>query len=93
VIASVASDEPENALGDGDTTDDIVLDDCRTVRLRAERQGGLDGRVYTLTLAIADASGNTGTATYEVQVPHSVDSMAVGGPEAYSVEGCAGVPR
>jgi hypothetical protein len=93
VIASVASDEPENYLGDGNTTDDIVLDDCQTVHLRAERQGELDGRVYTLTLAIADASGNAGTATYHVQVPHSLNSTAVGGPEEYSVEGCAGVPN
>lgn len=91
-IASVASDEPENALGDGDTTDDMVFDHCRSVRLRAERQGGLDGRVYTLTLAVADASGNAGTATYEVEVPHSIGSKAVGGAEA-SVEGCAGVPN
>ena len=90
VILSVTSDEAENAWADGNTTEDIVVDDCRTVRLRAERQGRSDGRVYTLTLAVADAAGNLTTATYEVHVPKSEsEKTAVAGPPAYTVDGCS----
>ena len=41
VVASVHSDEPENARGDGDgnTQNDIVIECSNTVLLRSERQG------------------------------------------------------
>ncbi len=40
-ILSVTSDEPENGAGDGNTFEDLVLvEDCSTDDLRAERQGG-----------------------------------------------------
>ena len=88
VITWVSSDEPENASGDGNTTDDIVLSgDCQSVDLRAERQGSGNGRVYTVSVAAADASGNRGTASYQVQVPHSKSSTALDDGPAYTV-GC-----
>jgi len=71
VIAQVTSDELENAPGstDGNTFDDIVIAaDCKSVQLRAERNGSLDGRVYTVTLKVTDASGNVTTATRQVTV-------------------------
>ncbi|HET6645870.1 MAG TPA: hypothetical protein VFH01_00995, partial [Pyrinomonadaceae bacterium] len=71
VIAQVTSDELENAPGstDGNTFDDIVIAaDCKSVQLRAERDGSLDGRVYTVTLKVTDASGNVTTATRKVTV-------------------------
>lgn len=74
VIAQVTSDEPENAPGnsDGDTLNDIVIaSDCRSVRLRAERDSNLNGRVYTVTLKVTDSSGNVTTATRKVTVPIS----------------------
>lgn len=90
VTAEVSSDEPENGAGDGNTTDDIVLaGDCRAVDLRAERQGGGNGRVYTLSLEAADLSMNVGTASFEVHVPHSKKSGALDDGAAYSVPGCA----
>ena len=91
VIASVTSDEPENGPGDGDTTDDIVIgSDCRFVMVRAERQGAGNGRVYTLRLAVADAAGNTGKATYEVRVPKSPNRAAVkDGPSRGYTVACA----
>ncbi|WP_340104315.1 immunoglobulin-like domain-containing protein [Rhodohalobacter sp. 8-1] len=88
-VASVSSDEPENASDDGNTFDDIVVDDCRTVRVRAERDGMGNGRVYTITLAVADAAGNVGTAAYEVQVPLSSNGeAAVPDGAVYTVDGC-----
>ena len=71
-IASVSSDEEENAVGsgDGNTLDDIVISqDCKSVQLRRERQGSGNGRVYTITLAVSDGNGNVGTTTCQVAVP------------------------
>ncbi len=91
VITSVTSDEPENSSGDGNTTDDIVIaTDCKSVQLRSERMGGGNGRVYTITFKVADASGNVGTATKRVTVPHSQNgSPAVDdGPQFTVMSGC-----
>lgn len=48
---------------------EFVAADCKSVQLRAERAGNGDGRVYTITLKVADASGNVRTATAKVAVP------------------------
>jgi hypothetical protein len=72
VIASVSSDEPEDNPGgaDGSTLNDIVIaPDCKSVQLRAERDGDLNGRVYTITFKVTDSVGNTTTATVKVTVP------------------------
>lgn len=61
-VISITSSEPDNGLGDGDTTDDIQQanfgSDDRTFLLRSERSGGGNGRVYTVTYEASDASGN-----------------------------------
>ena len=70
VIEQVASDESENGNGDGNTLNDIIIGpDCKSVQLRAERNGGGDGRVYTIKFRVKDAAGNTSTATVNVLVP------------------------
>jgi len=72
VITSVSSDEPEDALGDGDgkTMADIVIKNSQTVDLRAERQGDGNGRVYTINYEVTDAAGNTATGSSQVWVSH-----------------------
>ena len=90
VLAQVTSDEPENGSGDGNTVDDIVIaGSCQAVDLRSERAGNGDGRVYTLSLAVADDAGNVATADYEVYVPKNANQTAVAGPPVYTVTGCA----
>jgi hypothetical protein len=69
-IISVASNEPVNGLGDGDTAPDWVITGDLTVELRAERSGKGSGRVYTITVECADSSGNSSTDTAAVRVPH-----------------------
>lgn len=72
VIASISSDEPEdNPSGaDGNTLNDIVIAaNCKSAQLRAERDGNLNGRVYTITFKVTDSVGNTTTATATVSVP------------------------
>ena len=68
---AVTSDEPANGLGDGDAAPDWTVVDARTVRLRAERAGGGDGRVYTIAVTCADAAGGETVATTAVYVPKS----------------------
>lgn len=91
IIDEVSSDEPGNGKGDGNTSNDIVVgDDCRIVHLLAERQGGGNGRVYTVYLAVADAHGNIGTAEIKAEVPHDQGkkkSVIDDGP-VYTVNGC-----
>ena len=69
-IESVASNEPVNGLGDGDTSPDWVITDDLTVNLRAERSGAGSRRIYTITVECKDESGNSSTDTTEVTVPH-----------------------
>lgn len=90
-ITKVTSDEQENAGGDGNTTDDILIAaDCKSVKLRSERSGGGNGRVYTITFEVTDASGNVGTATATVTVPHSQNGPAAvdDGPQYTVLGGC-----
>lgn len=68
-LVSVTSNEPDNGADDGDTTNDIVLVDDLTVKLRAERSGTGTGRTYTLTWEATNSWGATVTATATVTVP------------------------
>jgi hypothetical protein len=68
-LVSVTSNEPDDDLGDGKTTDDIVILDDFSFMLRAERSGKGDDRVYTLTYQVTDACGNTTLASVTVTVP------------------------
>jgi len=85
VIQKVSSDEPENSAGaDGNTLNDIVIaPDCKSVQLRAERDGSLNGRVYTITFKVTDSNGNSTTVTVTVTVPINNNGTAVdNGPAA-----------
>ncbi|MEA2238086.1 MAG: hypothetical protein QOC81_2810 [Thermoanaerobaculia bacterium] len=66
-IVSVTSSQPDNGTGDGDTAGDIVITEPLTVQLRSERSQGVD-RVYTITVATSDFSGNTAFKTVNVTV-------------------------
>jgi hypothetical protein len=70
-VTGVTQDEPVNGLGDGDTSPDAVLGPASNqVRLRAERSGTGDGRVYRLAVTVTDEFGLTCDATLRVGVPH-----------------------
>ena len=73
-LVSIASNEPDDGLGDGDFPNDIqgadFGTDDREFLLRAERAANGSGRVYTVTYTAQDASGNTRSATAGVLVPH-----------------------
>ncbi len=69
-IISVASNEPENGLGDGDMAPDWRITGDFVAFLRAERSGTGSGRVYTIGVACIDTCGNTSTSNIIVTVPH-----------------------
>jgi len=69
-ITSVASNEPENGLGDGDMAPDWEMNEGLTVNLRAERSGTGSGRLYTITATCDDGCGNNSTKTVNVSVSH-----------------------
>jgi probable HAF family extracellular repeat protein len=83
VLVSATNNEPDDAQGsgDGNTTEDIQGASIGTqdtmVVLRAERAGEGPGRIYTLTYAATDASGNTASTLGLVTVPHNLGT----GPE------------
>ena len=80
VIQKVSSDELEDnpSGGDGNTLNDIVIAaNCKSVQLRRERDGNLNGRVYTITFKVTDAFGNSTTATATVKVPINNNGTAV----------------
>ncbi|MBO0860379.1 MAG: FG-GAP repeat protein [Chloracidobacterium sp.] len=89
VVEKVTSDEPDNSLDDGNTTNDIVIaPDCRSVQLRAERSGTSDGRIYAITLRLTDSRGNVTRRDFEVSVPIGQDGVpAVKGATALTVAG------
>ncbi len=85
VFVSASSDEPMNARGDGNTEPDIILG-CDHVQLRSERQGGSNGRVYTLRWRAVDDSGNESDGECVVTVHHDQSGrQAIDDGPAYTV--------
>lgn len=70
-VNSVTQDERVNGLGDGDTGPDAVITaKSNVVKVRAERSGTGDGRVYAITFTGTDAGGLSCTGTANVSVAH-----------------------
>lgn len=99
VVISVTQDEPvEDQTGDGNFSPDakFVYDpDGKVIglRLRAERKGNGDGRVYLIIVIATDATGNVAKKCCAVTVPKSQsekDLDAVAAQAAAAV--AAGVP-
>ena len=73
---SIASDEPENGLGDGDTAPDWTVQasgaSLADVLVRAERSGLGNGRVYSISATATDRAGNASSPSRgTVTVPHN----------------------
>jgi hypothetical protein len=89
-ITCVTSDEVENGEGDGNTTEDMIIDSATTVRLRAERSGVGDGRVYNIHFRVTDAAGNPAHGVCQVTVPHDMSPPvgAIDSGAKYTVGTC-----
>jgi hypothetical protein len=67
-VLSVSSDEG--------TSDDWEIIDAHHLRLRSERLGTGDGRIYTITITATDADGNSTSKVVIVTVPHDQRARA-----------------
>jgi hypothetical protein len=75
LVQKAWSDEPElGGPGAGQTAPDA--DFTGGLRLRRERQGGGDGRVYLVTGKVTDACANTDAACVTAGVPHGQSAQA-----------------
>ncbi|GGK77687.1 hypothetical protein GCM10011405_26850 [Rufibacter glacialis] len=88
VVLSVTSNEPENGVGDGNTGPDMEIVNEHQVRLRAERSGTGNGRIYTITITATDIAGNISTQALTVTVPlhHGVSPISNSGAAAALLE-------
>jgi len=81
VLASAASDEPDDTAGpdDGATTGDVREAQTGTadflLSLRAERDRNSNGRTYTLSYEATDASGNISGKGVVAFVPHDISGV------------------
>lgn len=70
-IAGVFQDEPVESIGDGNHEPDASACGCRKqLKLRAERQGGEDGRVYLINVYAYDTAGQLHLLRATVTVSH-----------------------
>ena len=84
-IAGVTQDEPVTGTGDGNTSPDAASGTApNEVQVRAERNGGGDGRVYRIAFTGTDTSGATCTGTVTVSVPHDGGGPAVDSGGSYN---------
>jgi hypothetical protein len=85
-VVTITSNEPTDAPGDGNTGPDFWIDPANPlhIQLRAERSGAQAlvspeiGRIYTVTLSVTDACGNTASATNTVTVAHNITNPNAG---------------
>lgn len=82
-VTGVTQDEPPLAPGGGNTCPDALLDGG--LRLRAERSGTGNGRVYVVSFAANDGRGGVCEGAVNVCVPHDRGPE----PEVAADPGCA----
>src|SRR5690606_33312993 len=76
-VQCVLQDEPLNANGDGNTEPDADGIGSGLPKVRAERSGNRNGRVYHIDFLATDSRGASCGGEVTVAVPHSKKSSAV----------------
>jgi len=79
-----ADEDDELKKGDGRHSPDAILDDG-VLRLRAERSGRGDGRVYLIVVVGTDCNGDEHFSCCTVVVPHSMNGAAISDVEEQAV--------
>ena len=74
---TVTSDEPENGTGDGDQAPDWDVLNDHHIKLRAERAGNGDGRVYSIKVTCTDQYGNATDSIRRVLVPKNMSARDI----------------
>src|SRR6185436_15445537 len=77
IQVSVFSDEDDLAPGSGNFSPDAKNIAPVTLRLRSERSGSANGRVYLIVVKATDGSNNASRACKAVVVPHDLSPLGV----------------
>jgi hypothetical protein len=75
-------EDDEEQTGDGNHSPDAKDIALTTLRLRSERKGDGDGRVYLIVVKATDAAGNVGFCCSTVVVPHDQSEASLASVEA-----------
>jgi hypothetical protein len=90
IAVKVYGDEDdEEATGDGNHSPDAKDIGAGSLRLRSERKGDADGRVYLIVVTATDHSGNVGHHCCTVVVPHSQSKAAIASVNAQAAAAVA----
>ncbi|HZH78150.1 MAG TPA: hypothetical protein VEY88_19130 [Archangium sp.] len=82
-FSGITQDEPVDGPGSGQTAPDAEGVGQSEARLRAERAGGGDGRVYALSFTASDGKGGQCSGSVRVGVPHRAGQDAVDSGQRY----------
>ena len=89
ISVKVFSDESEEAFADGNFSPDAKNIAPTTLRLRRERAGDRDGRVYLIVTTATDAAGNQAYSCATVKVPHSLNAASIASVNAQAAAAMA----
>ncbi len=89
-VTGVTQDEPTEGLGDGDGCPDAEVGEGGKVRLRAERSGTGNGRVYVVSFTGSDGKGGRCTGSVRVGVPHDQNQPPVDDGQSHDATACSG---
>jgi hypothetical protein len=70
-------EDDETPTGDGNHSPDAKNLNIGTLRLRSERKGDADGRVYLIVVKVTDAAGNVSFRCATVVVTHSQSKSSI----------------
>ena len=83
ITVEVFGDEDdESPTGDGNHSPDAKSIAVGTLRLRSERKGDADGRVYLIVVKATDMAGNVGVCCTTVVVPHDQKAASLASVQA-----------
>ena len=82
-MTAITQDEPVISKGSGQTAPDAGGIGSSGATVRAERDGGGDGRVYALHFSASDGRGGSCMGVVNVGVPHDKGGVAVDSGQAY----------
>jgi hypothetical protein len=75
-------EDDEELTGDGNHSPDAKNIALNTLRLRSERKGDGDGRVYLIVVKATDVVGNVGFCCSTVVVPHDQSEASLASVQA-----------
>ena len=86
-VAVFGDEDDETPTGDGMFSPDAKNIDLGTLRLRSERKGDGDGRVYLIIVTATDAAGNVSRCCRTVTVTHDTSKVSVASVAAQARRG------